>query len=280
MGARSLSPRQQEWLAARLTEPALRREGLSARRAAELAAEAEAPLGLVERFALSMGIVPRRYSRSIGTAGVEGQMRLLDARVLVVGLGGLGGHAAEQLARSGVGHIGGCDGDVFEENNLNRQLFCIPGSLGQPKTQAAARRLAEVNPAVEFEEFPCRFQDIPDEAFDGFDLVLDCLDSIPARLELESRCERAGRPLVHAAIGGWYGQVAIVWPGSRLLSRICGRGAKGIEGELGNPAFTPAVAASLMVARAIRLLLGKIQPGQSCLQFFDLLDDEWERLEL
>ena len=280
MTAQPLSPQQQEALEAMLGDVAPRDDGLSAERAAELAARAQAPLRCVERFALSLGIIPKRYSRSIGTAGIDGQMRLLDARVLVVGLGGLGGHAAEQLARSGVGLIGGCDHDVFEENNLNRQAFCTVGSLGRSKSRVAAGRLAEVNPAVEFEAFPCRFQEIPDEVFAGFELVLDCLDSNPARLELENRCERAGRPLIHAAIGGWYGQVAIVWPGSRLLSRICGRGAKGIEGELGNPAFTPTVAAGLMVALGIRVLLGKVQAGQTCLQFFDLLNDEWEKLEL
>ncbi|HOD80915.1 MAG: Molybdopterin-synthase adenylyltransferase [Planctomycetes bacterium ADurb.Bin126] len=275
-----LSAEQQTALRARLGEPALRRDGLSSEQARRMAAETGAPLRGVEWFALSMGVVPHRYSRSIGTVGAEGQMKLLESRVLVVGLGGLGGHVAEMLARSGVGRVAGCDADVVEENNLNRQTFSTLASLGEPKTQAARRRLAEVNPAVEFEGFTCGFQDIPEEVLSACDLLFDCLDSVPARLELETRCASVGRPLIHGAIGGWYGQVGVVWPGSNLLSRICGQGGRGIERELGNPSFTPAVAAGLMVSRGIRVLLGLVQPGRASLQVFDLLNDEWETLEL
>jgi len=275
-----LSADQQALLRTRLGESALRRDGLSSEQARRLAAETGAPLRGVEWLALSMGVVPHRYSRSIGTVGAEGQMKLLESSVLVVGLGGLGGHVAEMLARSGVGRIAGCDADVVEENNLNRQTFSTLASLGEPKTQAARRRLAEVNPAVEFEDFTCGFQEIPDQVLCACDLLFDCLDSVPARLELEARCASAGRPLIHGAIGGWYGQVGVVWPGSGLLSRIGGQGGRGIERELGNPSFTPAVAAGLMVARGIRVLLGLVQPGRASLQVFDLLDDEWETLEL
>ena len=258
----------------------LRLEGLSARRAAEISSQTGVSLRQVEHYALSVGAVPRRYSRNIGTFDFDGQMKLLESQVLVVGLGGLGGHVAEGLARAGVGRIVAADPDVFEEDNLNRQLLSSMEALGQPKADWARRRLAEVNPAVEFVGFAGRFQDLADEIFADARVVFDCLDTVPARLELEARCSAVGVPLVHGAIGGWFGQVGIVWPGSGLLTRICRRQSRGIEGQLGNPPFTPAVAAGLMVARGIRVLLNKVKPGQACLQFFDLLDDEWEDIKL
>ena len=103
----------------------------------------------VERTALGVGIVPRRYQRNIGTIGLEGQMILLDATVAVVGCGGLGGWVAEALARMGVGRLMLIDGDVFEEDNLNRQLGCTERTLGALKAQCLAERLEQVNAAVE-----------------------------------------------------------------------------------------------------------------------------------
>ncbi len=227
-----------------------------------------------------MDALPDRYRRNLGTFTEAGQRQLLTCRALVVGLGGLGGHMVEQLARAGVGTIHGCDPDVFTADNLNRQLLCTVANLGQSKAEAARQRLQQINPEVKFIAHATRFQELPVEFFSELQVVFDCLDTVPGRIELEQKCERAGVPLVHGAIGGWYGQVGVAWPGARLLERIYRSRPAGIEQQLGNPPFTPAVAASMMVAKGVLVLLGKIAPGESRLQFFDLLHDDWQNLPL
>lgn len=248
--------------------------------AAAIASETHLPLRKVECFALECGAVPNRYSRNVGTVGLDGQRRLLGACVVVVGMGGLGGHVVEALARLGVGRIVGADGDVFTEGNLNRQLLCEVGNLGASKVAQAAARVARVNPAVEFVAHAEPFQTLDDEALAACDLVFDCLDSIPARGELARRCEHAGVVLVHGAIAGWSGQVGLCTPGSGMLEKIYEGEKRGAEKQLGNLPFTAAVAANLMVAEGVRLLLGEPVPDGRRLQFFDLLGGDWETIEL
>ena len=254
-------------------------EALSARQAERIAAETRLSLRRVERFALERGIVPQRYARNLGTVGREGQCRLLDACALVVGLGGLGGHVVETLARLGVGRIVGADPDAFDETNLNRQLLATTANLGQPKAEQARLRAAAVNAAVEFVGHAARFQSLADDVFAASDVVLDCLDRISARRELADRCAAAGVLLVHGAIAGWSGQVALCPPGAGVLDKLyAGKGDRGAEAELGTPPFTAAFAANLMAARAAAALLGR--PVRPQVVFFDLLHGDWETADL
>ncbi len=244
-----------------------------------LAREQDIPKRIAEALACEMDLLPRRYDRNAGTLGCSGQKRLLEARVLVAGLGGLGGYVAEELARSGTGILVGVDSDRFDETNLNRQLFADRSSLGLAKTEAAGTRLADVNDAVEFLPYSCEVEDLPETAYENTDLLFDCLDRIPSKLHLQEMGERFAIPLVHGAIGGWYGQVAVVWPKSRLLSNLYGGKQEGIEKELGNPSFTPAVVASLMVAEGVKVLLGK-GTRENAILFLDLLHGQWETIPL
>ena len=102
-----------------------------------------------ELAALEAGVLPRRYLRSYGTVGIEGQIKLLRSTVAVVGLGGLGGNVVEALARMGVGRIIAVDGDTFVDHNLNRQLLSEEATLTRSKAEAARARLAAINAAVE-----------------------------------------------------------------------------------------------------------------------------------
>ncbi|MBI5623011.1 MAG: ThiF family adenylyltransferase [Elusimicrobia bacterium] len=237
---------------------------------ARIAAKTKIPHRDVEAAALLLGLVPKRYDRNIGTLGLEGQARLLVSRVLVVGLGGLGGHVVESLARLGVGAIEGVDGDSFDETNLNRQIYCEMSNLGQMKAEAARALVAHVNPAVEFVPHAGRFEDLGPGLLHGVRLVFDCLDTIPSRLELSKFCAKARLPLVHGAIAGWSGEVGMCLPGKRTLERLyegaCG--PRGVEKELGNLPVTAAVAANMMVAVALPVLLGRKPAGS--LRFFDL----------
>lgn len=263
-------------------------EHLSGEQATGIAEAAHVPLRTVEQFALAEGIIPERYDRNIGTLGADGQRRLLASCALVVGLGGLGGYVVEILARLGVGRIVAADPDTFAENNLNRQLLCDVENLGSLKVEQAALRVGRVNPAVEFIAYATTFDHLDNELIAGCDIVFDCLDSIEARRQLAAHLlvlsspkgGSAGKVLVHGAIAGWSGQVGVFAPGSDLMEKIYAGPKRGIETRLGNLPFTAAVAANLMVAAAVPVLLGRAVPSPPRLQLFDLLEGDWQTVEL
>ncbi|MHB8780551.1 MAG: HesA/MoeB/ThiF family protein [Candidatus Geothermincolia bacterium] len=227
----------------------------------------------LEQKALEAGIIPSRYLRNIGTLGLEGQLRLLRSTVAVFGLGGLGGLQSELLARMGVGRLILVDGDVFSEDNLNRQVLSNEKCIGKPKTDAAAARLNEVNSGVGVELIRARVDsDRMFELLEGVDVALDALDSIDSRYDLQEACRRAGKPFVHGAIAGSVGQVMTVLPGDAGLDVLyAGASGGGIETATGNPATTPALVASLQVQEALKLLTGK---GDLLRQRFLFIDTE------
>jgi molybdopterin/thiamine biosynthesis adenylyltransferase len=232
-----------------------------------------------EALACSLGQIPARYRYNEGTLDCLGQQRLLGATAMIVGLGGLGGYVLEQLARCGLGKVIAVDPDRFEVTNLNRQLLAEHGSIGLPKAEAAGRRVAAVNPGVEFIAHEMRAEDLPESAYDGVELIFDCLDQVPSRLHLEETGARLNIPIVHGALGGWYGQIALVAPGSGIITALYGTKEEGVEKNLGNPTFTPAVIAGLMVSEGVKVLLGKpVREGG--VLFVDLLTDIWEFIPL
>ena len=208
---------------------------------------------------------------------VAGQLRLFRSRVAVIGCGGLGGYIIEELARLGVGHIVAIDPDVFEEHNLNRQLLSSPGTLGKAKVEAALARVNEINPAVTVTPIRDAFCTANGrELLEGVTVAVDALDSIAYRLELAETCTELEIPMVHGAIGGWYGHVATQLPGDTTVQSIYRNWVegKGIEKHLGNPAFTPAVVASLEVAEVCKIVLGKGELLRNRKLSIDLLDME------
>ena len=238
-------------------------------------------LAQVERIALEMGLLPARYQRNRKTISVKDQLSLFRSHVAVIGCGGLGGYVIEELTRLGVGRITGIDPDIFEEHNLNRQLYSTPENLGKPKVEAAAARVAKINPAVTFVPVRVAFSKLNGfELLQGVDLVIDALDSIPVRLELAEISAELNAPMVHGAIGGWYGQVVTQFPGENTLRKIYNRSlqSKGIEKGLGNPSFTPAVVASMQVAEACKILIGHGTPLNNRKLHINLLDMEVEEI--
>lgn len=142
-----------------------------------------------------------RTARVLGEAGVE---RLAASRVALFGLGGVGGHACEALARAGVGALALFDADSVEETNLNRQLVALRSTLGQPKVEAMARRVADINPDCRVETYPIFYgpgngADFP---LGGYDYVVDAVDTVSAKLELARRAREAGVPLISAMGAG------------------------------------------------------------------------------
>ena len=222
---------------------------------------------------LASGTVPERYLRNIGTVGIDGQIRLLRAKIAVVGAGGLGGMALELLARQGAGFLRIIDGDTFAVHNLNRQLVATAATLGENKAVAAVGRIAAVNPDTGTEAVPYMLDaDNAAALLDGMDVAVDALDNIPSRLVLAAAAREAGIPLVHAAIAGFTGQVATIFPGDRSLERIyrtTAGASQGIEAVLGNPAATPALAAALQVQEVVKLITGVGEPLRGKMLYFD-----------
>jgi molybdopterin/thiamine biosynthesis adenylyltransferase/molybdopterin converting factor small subunit len=212
-----------------------------------------------ELAALQAGVLPRRYLRSYGTVGLEGQVKLLRSTVAAVGLGGLGGNVVEGLARMGVGRITAIDGDTFEDHNFNRQLLSQEAALAQSKAEAACERVAAINAAVEIVAHTVNltshnFEDLLGDA----DVVVDALDRVPKRLMLQDGAQRLGIPLVHGAIAGYMGQVMTILPGDAGLRALYGDGEvpeQGAEAKLGCPAATPMMVAAWQVQETLKILL-------------------------
>jgi molybdopterin/thiamine biosynthesis adenylyltransferase len=229
----------------------------------------------VEIAALSAGVVPRRYLRNFGTLGAEGQAALLAARVAVIGAGGLGGTVARNLARVGVGRLVLVDGDVFTEDNLNRQEFCTEDNLGTPKVEAAAREIGRINGAVEVTAVQSRvgFDELV-EILRDCSVAVDALDSIPSRFALSDAATAVGIPLVHGSVAGFVGQVSTMAPEAGGFAAIFGDRRdlpeRGVEVSLGNLPGVVGTVASLQTVEVIKLLTGHGEPISGRLLFMDL----------
>ncbi|HEX8961231.1 MAG TPA: HesA/MoeB/ThiF family protein [Geobacteraceae bacterium] len=237
----------------------------------------------VEACALELGVMPARYQRNRQTISTSRQLRLFRSRVAIIGCGGLGGYLIEELSRLGVGHLTLIDPDVFEEHNLNRQILSSLDVIGCPKVDVAAERVRDINPAVTVASLRTAFSpDNGTELLEGADVVLDGLDNVATRLALAHACREMAIPLVHGAIGGWYGQLAVQLPGEDISRCLAGtNGAtKGVETTHGNPSFTPAVVASLQVAAACKILVKQDHNSGQGMLFVNLLDMEMERLDV
>lgn len=230
----------------------------------------------VETTALACGILPERYIRNYMQYGLGDQKTLLESRILLVGLGGLGGHVLDMLIRLGVGTIRGADGDAFEAHNLNRQLLSSEKRLGMNKALAAAEHVAVVNSAVSFTALPEYLAgETMLQAMEGVHLVVDCLGGLSQRQQLQEACAAKGRLLVTAAIGGYAGYVATVTPGAAGPATYMGQDGCAAEDVLGTPAPVVAFAASLQAKAVADALLGK--PGKPLI-LFDLLTESVEHI--
>ncbi|MDP3426924.1 MAG: ThiF family adenylyltransferase [Humidesulfovibrio sp.] len=235
----------------------------------------------VELAALGLGILPERYQRNSTTYSFAEQIRLLTSRVALVGLGGLGGHALEILARTGVGHVCAADGDEFQPSNLNRQLLCTRRSINGYKAAAAAARVQLVNPAVDFEPVAAYLdEELMERFLVGADLAVDALGGLKDRPALLRQAARAGIPLVTAAVAGQAGYVATVLPGATGPADIFGADSEAAENTLGTPAPAVVTAAALMAAEALNILCGRGPRLAGAMLVFDLEGMNFERVSL
>ena len=153
-----------------------------------------------------------RYQRqlSLREVGLPGQRALRAARVMIVGLGGLGCPALQYLAAAGVGHLLLVDDDVVSLSNLHRQTLYGQNQIGQKKAHAAAEWVARLNPEIQTTVIAERFADLNAIALvEQADILLDCTDNFPARYAMNDACAEVGIPWVYGSIARFEGQVAV-----------------------------------------------------------------------
>jgi molybdopterin/thiamine biosynthesis adenylyltransferase len=225
-----------------------------------------------------------RYARHLvlREIGGGGQQRLRAARVLIVGAGGLGAPAALYLAAAGVGVLGLADPDTVSLSNLQRQVIYTTADIGRAKVDAAAERLAALNPHVQCEAHTARVD--ATNAVDvvaGYDIVLDGTDDFATRFAVSDACVAAGKTLVSGAIGRWTGQVGVFkgQPCYRCLvpeippdAETCQ--AVGVIGALAG------VIGTMMALEAVKVITGAGEPLLGRLLIYDALAAESRTVRL
>lgn len=132
--------------------------------------------------------------------GAEGLQKLRQSRVAVFGLGGVGGYVVEALARAGIGALDLIDNDRVALSNLNRQIIALHSTLGQTKVEAAAARVHEIDPTIRVQRFQSFYLPANRDRFDftAYDYVVDCIDTVTAKLDLVMQCRAVGTPIISA----------------------------------------------------------------------------------
>jgi molybdopterin/thiamine biosynthesis adenylyltransferase len=229
-----------------------------------------------------------RYSRQIMLPEVDvaGQEKLLNATVLILGMGGLGSPAALYLASAGVGKLAICDHDVVELSNLQRQVVHRQSSLGQAKVESAKQTLKEINPDVQVVTHGHKLEGRAlAKAVSAADVVLDATDNFAARYAINDACWQTRTPLVSGAAIRWEGQLAVFDP--RQPDSPCYRClyAEGDDDALncsenGVIGTLVGIIGACQAMEAIKLITGAGDPLTGNVLYFDSKRMDWRKLRL
>ena len=234
-----------------------------------------------------------RYSRHLllPEVGERGQFKLMDAKVLTVGAGGLGSAAAYYLAAAGVGTLGIIDHDVVDRSNLQRQILHTDDRVGTSKVASAAATLTALNPTVTVNTYETRLErGNIDEIFKDYDVVVDGSDNFATRYLINDACVKLGLPNVHGAIFRFEGQVSVFWPGRKQdepgpcyrclfpeppppeMAPSCA--------EAGVLGILPGVIGVMEAVEAVKLILGVGEPLIGRMVYYDALQGRFTELNL
>jgi adenylyltransferase/sulfurtransferase len=229
-----------------------------------------------------------RYSRHLimPEVGLEGQLKLKKAKVLMIGTGGLGAPLGLYLAAAGVGRLGLVDFDVVDSSNLQRQVTFTTADVGKAKSEATKERLHGLNPMIDIEAFETRLtSENALELFRDFDIIVDGTDNFPTRYLVNDACVLLGKPNVYGSIFRFEGQATIFgYPGGPCyrclypeppppgLVPSCAEG--GVLGVL------PGIVGSIQAMETIKLILGSGDPLVGRLLLFDALAMRFRELKL
>ncbi len=229
-----------------------------------------------------------RYQRHllVPEVGEEGQLKLLNSRVLLLGAGGLGSPAALYLAAAGVGTLGIIDMDVVDESNLQRQILHNTDRIGERKVDSAKKTLTGLNPDVDVVTYDVRLgADNIMETLAGYDLVVDGADNFPSRYLLNDASVKLGIPVVHGSIFRFEGQITVFDPRRGPTYRDMLPEAPPAEmapscAEAGVLGVLPGIVGSIQALEALKLLLGVGEPLRGRLVAFDALEMSFREFKL
>ncbi len=229
-----------------------------------------------------------RYSRHIilKEVGGIGQTKLLEAKVLLIGAGGLGSPAALYLAAAGVGTLGIIDMDVVDLSNLQRQILHGTNDIGRLKTESAMETIADINPDVEVAAYTNRISsENALELIEKYDLVLDGCDNFPTRYLINDACVMLGKPNVHGSIFQFEGQATVFSPGKGPCYRCLypvppPPGMAPSCQEAGVLGVLPGIVGNVQAIETIKVLLDIGEPLIGHLLLFNALNMEFKKLKL
>lgn len=229
-----------------------------------------------------------RYARqlTLPEIGEAGQTRLRDARVLVIGAGGLGSPAALYLAAAGIGRLSIVDHDTVDRSNLHRQILHRDASVGQSKVRSAHATLTALNPAIEVVPIEARVTaDNAAELIAGHDLVVDGSDNFEARYAVNDACVAANVALVYGAVERFSGQIGVFPAGGRpcyrcLFAEAPAAGTAPTCAEAGVLGAVPGLVGTVQALEAIKLLVGMAETLTGQLLSLDLQRQRWRTMKL
>ncbi len=231
-----------------------------------------------------------RYARNVGVAGIglDGQAKLLDSSVLVIGAGGLGSAALPYLAGAGVGRIGIVDGDVVELSNMQRQVLHV--DLGRNKAESAAERVRALNPEIVVEEYRDFLTlSAARDLFSEYDLVMDCTDTFESKFLISDAAQAADVPLIWATAVAMQGQCSVFGIPDRhgdklylrdLIPQQPPRDAYAMASEIGVLGAMVGQVGALQATEAVKLLTGLGEPLVGKVAVLDALTSTWHHLPL
>lgn len=232
------------------------------------------------------------YSRHFSLPGfdVAAQLKLKNARVLVIGCGGLGAPCLLYLAGAGVGHIGIVDSDTISASNLPRQVLFDYHSIGGSKLEHAARRIAALNPFIDISTY-CVFLDENNasDIIGHYDIVVDCTDNFDAKYLINDICEKTRTPLVYASIFQYEGQLAVFHHGQDADKALSYRdlfpappqtGLRENCSDAGVLGMLPGIMGTMQAGEVIKLITGIGDVLSDCVMIYDSLSNRFSLLRL
>ncbi|MCL5781015.1 MAG: molybdopterin-guanine dinucleotide biosynthesis protein B [Firmicutes bacterium] len=222
------------------------------------------PAGDVNRLALD-DRQKKRYHRNIMLPGVgeEGQLKLLNSSVMVVGTGGLGSPVAYYLAAAGIGRLGLADADVVDFSNLQRQILHTTVDVGRLKVESAQEKLLAINPDIEVKLYPYRIDEVnAAELVRQYDIIVDATDNLESRYCLNRACILEGKPFIYGGVLSMVGQVMTILPGRGPCFRCIFReqpSAKAVKStaEVGILGSVAGIIGSIQATEVVKFLLGQ-----------------------
>ncbi|MDA3853858.1 MAG: HesA/MoeB/ThiF family protein [Bacteroidales bacterium] len=225
-----------------------------------------------------------RYSRhiSLKAIGEEGQQKLLDASVLVVGAGGLGAPVLQYLVAAGVGHVGCVDADVVSLSNLQRQVLYREDDIGKPKVDIAKATLSQLNDDVHITTYPVMLSaDNAETILSNYDIIVGATDNFESRLIIDKLSKAQGKAFVHGSIGEFEGQVAVFNYQGGISYQDLFSSPSASEGDsLGVMGVLPGIIGSLQATEVIKIICGIGEVLSNKLMIYDALSCEMQVVKM